>query len=109
MRTIKALGIALLLVNPAQAKTISFGCTVANGESIIGYANNGDIVLDFNNKGNWQKAFGKVEGSMVTVTQIVAGGRFILAWNTRSNEAYVITDHNRTGERVENHAFCYWR
>lgn len=93
-----------------QAKSgISFGCTIANGETLIGYARNGDIVLDFNNKGNWNKAFGKVEGSMVIITEIVAAGRFILAWNTKSNEAYVITQHNRTGEKVENHAFCYWR
>lgn len=108
-RALIALGLCVATSAYAGDKTSSFGCTIANGETLIGYARNGDIVLDFNNKGNWNKAFGKVEGSMVIITEIVAAGRFILAWNTKSNEAYVITQHNRTGEKVENHAFCYWR
>ena len=101
--------LALMVPSVGNAKYLSFACTFANGQSVEVIARDGNIAVDFDKKGDWQKAFGRVEGSMVTITEIVAGGRFVLAWNTNSNEAYAITDHNRTGKRVENHAFCYWR
>jgi hypothetical protein len=98
-----------LLVTQAFGKASNFYCTFANGQTLEGWAKDGDIVLDFDGKGDWQKAFGKVQGDTVLITEIVAGGRFVLAWNMNTHEAYAITNHNRTGKQVENHAYCSWR
>ena len=102
----------LLAASPLSAapnKPSHFFCTFANGQKLEGLALNGEIMLDFDGNGSWQSAFGKVDGNMVTITEIVSGGRFVLAWNVDTHEAYAITDHNRTGKRVENHAYCWWR
>lgn len=100
----------LLLCLPAQASSkIHFFCTIASGETVDIWAQDGNVVVDFDSKGDWQKAFGKVDGNMVTITEIVAGGMFVLAWDTRTHEAYAITQHNKTGRKVENHAYCSWR
>ena len=99
---------ALLVPSAASAKYASFICTFSNGQSVEVIARDGNVAVDFDKKGDCQKAFGKVDGDMLIITEIVAGGRFILVWNTNTHEAYSITDHNRTGKRVENHAFCYW-
>lgn len=100
---------ALVFPVASQSATVQYRCTTANGETIDVFARDGNVVVDFNDKGDWQKAFGKVDGKMVSVIVIVAGGRFIMSWDTKSHAAYVITDHNNTGKRVEDHAYCSWR
>ena len=103
--------ILLILSSPAVAasKPSHFFCTFANGQTLEGWAKDGDIVLDFDGKGDWQKAFGKVDNNMAVITEIVSGGMFTLAWNLNNHEAYAVTHHNSSGRKVENHAFCSWR
>ena len=108
---LKRVLILTLLATPAVAtsKPSHFGCTFANGQTLEGWAKDGDIMLDFDNKGNWQKAFGRIENNMAIITEIVSGGMFTLAWNLNSHEAYGVTHHNSSGRNVEGHAFCSWR
>jgi hypothetical protein len=108
---LKRVLILTLLATPAVAtnKPSHFGCTFANGQTLEGWAKDGDIMLDFDNNGNWQKAFGRIENNMAIITEIVSGGMFTLAWNLNNHEAYAVTHHNSSGRKVENHAFCSWR
>lgn len=57
----------------------------------------------------WYEAFGKVEGDMVVVTQILPNGVIIFAWDTSTNAAHVVMKNDRTGERTEARARCWFK
>lgn len=91
--------LALMVPSVGNAKYLSFACTFANGQSVEVIARDGNIAVDFDKKGDWQKAFGRVEGSMVTITEIVAGVG-VLFWlgtpiQTKRMPSQIITGQER--------------
>ena len=97
-----------LFASPAFADASKFFCRFDNGQYLDGWAKDGEILLDFDNRRNWQKAFGKVEGNHVVITEIVSGGMFVLVWEWGKHSAYGLTKHN-DGRTTQGNAYCSWR
>jgi hypothetical protein len=100
--------VLLMLSTSVMAKPSNFFCRFDNGQSVEGWAKDGDIMLDFDGKGDWNKAYGRIDGKFAIITEIVSGGMFTLTWEYEKHSAYGITKHNN-GRTTEGNAYCSWR
>ena len=98
----------LLLAAPAAAKPANTECVASDGTRFYMVANDGQVMIQWEG-GDWNEAFGKVEGKMVTVTQIAPYGMIVIAWNVDTNAAYVILKNDKTGKRLEKNARCWFK
>lgn len=100
--------IALLLAAPVWAKPARTECVADDGSSFYMVAADGDVRVRWED-GDWNKAFAKVDKSMVLVTQLAPNGVIVIAWNTDTNAAYVVMKNDRTGKKTEFHARCWFK
>ena len=107
MRKVLALS-ALLLASQAEAKPANTECAVSDGTRIYIVASNGNVMIQWDN-GDWNEAFAKVEGEVITVTQIAPNGIAVVSWNYKDNRAYAIVENSKTGKRVEKYARCWFK
>jgi hypothetical protein len=107
MRKIIAL-IAALVAAPASAKSINTECVTQDGTRMYMSASKGSVMVRWDGTG-WNEAFGKVEDDMVIVTQLAPNGVIVIAWDTRTNAAHVVMKNDRTGERTESRARCWFK
>lgn len=98
----------LLISTPALAKPANTECRGQDGTKFYILANNGSVVVKWHD-GDWNEAFGEVEGKMVVVTQITSKGVIVIAWNVETNAAYVVMKNDQTGRRSEYHARCWFK
>ena len=102
------MALALLLAGPAAAKPANTECRVSDGTRIYIVAHKGDVMVQWDN-GDWNEAYSKVEGDIISVIQIAPNGMAVVSWDYRKNSAYVIIQNDRTGKRVEKHARCWFK
>lgn len=98
----------LFVAAPAWAKPANTECVTADGTKFYMVANKGDVMIQWGN-GDWNTAFAKVEGDMVVVTQLAPNGVIVVAWDTRTNSAYVVLKNDRTGRSDESRARCWFK
>lgn len=99
---------ALLFSAAALAKPANTECVASDGTPFYMVANKGKVMVQWEN-GDWNQAFAKVEGDMVIVTQLAPNGVIVIAWNTKTNAAYVVMKNDKTGARDESRARCWFK
>ena len=100
--------IALLVAAPAWSKPANTECRVSDGTRIYIVASNGNVMIQWDN-GDWQEAYAKVENNVISVIQIAPNGMAVVSWEYKNNSAYVIIKNDKTGQRVEKHARCWFK
>ena len=98
----------LFMAAPAMAKSINTECVMQDGTRMYMSASKGSVMVRWDGTG-WNEAFGKVEDDMVIVTQLAPNGVIVIAWDTRTNAAHVVMKNDRTGERTESRARCWFK
>lgn len=98
----------LLMTGAAWAKPANTECRVSDGSRIFIVANNGDVMIQWDN-GEWREAYANVEGDIISVVQIAPNGMAVVSWNYKDNTAYVIVKNEKTGKRLEKHARCWFK
>ena len=71
-------------------------------------SSNGNVMIQWDN-GDWQEAYAKVENNVISVIQIAPNGMAVVSWEYKNNSAYVIIKNDKTGQRVEKHARCWFK
>lgn len=104
----RIIALLLFLMTPALAKPANTECRGQDGTRFYMLASNGTVVVKWND-GDWNDAFGEVEGKMIVVTQIAPKGVIVIAWNVETNAAYVVMKNDQTGRRTEYHARCWFK
>jgi len=99
--------IAPLLITSVEAKPAYVDCVVQDGSRFYMAAVNGSVAIKWGDDGSWEQAFGKVDGSMVVITQLGEHGVVVVAWQTQNNSAYIVIKDDRTGKRSEYRARCW--
>ena len=99
---------AMLVAAPATAKTVNFDCVTQDGSQFYVSTTNRNVAVRWGN-GQWQQAFGRIDGEVVIITQIAPNGVIVVSWDTGTNAAYVIMKNDRTGAKDETHARCWFR
>lgn len=99
---------ATLATAPAYARATNSECVTQDGSRFFMSASKGGVMVRWEGT-TWYEAFGKVEGDMVVVTQILPNGVIIFAWDTSTNAAHVVMKNDRTGERTEARARCWFK
>ena len=100
--------IACLTTGSAMAKPANTECVTADGTSFYMVANKGKVMVQWE-RSDWHEAFAKVEGDMVVVTQLAPNGVIVIAWDTRTNAAYIVMKNDKTGARDESRARCWFK
>lgn len=100
---------ALIFATPVVAKPAYTECVFADGSDFYMAASNGTVAVKWGRDGNWVEAFARVEGPMITVTQLGANGVIVVAWNSETNAAYVVMKDDRTGKKSEFRARCWFK
>lgn len=98
----------LVLAATAWAKPANTECRVSDGTQIYIVANNGNVMIQWDN-GEWNEAYSKVEGDVISVIQIAPNGMAVVSWNYKDNSAYVVIKNDKTGKRLEKHARCWFK
>ncbi len=103
-----ALVCGVLFAAAAFAKPANTECVTADGTPFYMVASKGKVMVQWD-RGNWNEAFAKVEGDMVVVTQLAPNGVIVIAWDTRTNAAYIVMKNDKTGARDESRARCWFK
>ncbi len=107
MRKIMVLAAALIAA-PAMAKPANTECVAADGTRFYMVASKGQVMVQWE-RGDWSEAFAEVEGNMITVTQLAPHGVIVIAWDVKTNSAYVVMKNDKTGKRHETRARCWFK
>jgi hypothetical protein len=100
--------IGLLLAAPAYAKTTNTECVTQDGSRFYMSASKGKVVVLWDGHG-WNEAFGELKDDVLVITQIAPNGVIVIAWEYKNNAAYVVMKNDRTGERTESRARCWFK
>ena len=100
--------LAVLLASIAYAKPTNTECRVSDGSRIFIVASNGNVMIQWDNN-EWQEAYANVEGDVISVVQIAPNGIAVVSWNYKDKSAYVIIKNEKTGQRLEKHARCWFK
>lgn len=103
------LAASMLLAASAQAKPAYTDCIAQDGGRFYMAASSGTVAVKWGDDGDWGQAFGKVDGPMVTVTQMGKHGVIVIAWNTNTDAAYIVIKDDRNGKRTEFRARCWFK
>jgi opacity protein-like surface antigen len=98
----------LLVASPAMAKPANTECVSADGTRFYMVASKGQVMVQWE-RGDWNEAFADVEGNMITVTQLAPYGVIVIAWDVKTNSAYVVMKNDKTGKRHETRARCWFK
>jgi hypothetical protein len=99
---------AMLVAAPAMAKPANTECVSADGTRFYMVASKGQVMVQWE-RGDWNEAFADVEGNMITVTQLAPYGVIVIAWDVKTNSAYVVMKNDKTGKRHETRARCWFK
>lgn len=99
---------AVILASTVLAAPANTECRVSDGTRIFIVANNGNVMIQWDNS-EWQEAYSKVEDNIISVIQIAPNGMAVVSWDYKKNSAYVIVKNDKTGQRLEKHARCWFK